>query len=223
METLKACLHLHVKGDARHSMRYSAIEAILSTKQKGFDVVALTCHDKFVYNEEIAEFGVQNGITVIPGIEKRIEKKHVIILNADIEAEKINNFKELKAYKSTHKNTFILAPHPYHLAPSCLMNKLITHIDLFDGIEWSFFYSPLINPNRKAEITAKKYNKPLIGTADVHYLDGLEYTYSLIESKSNSVTDITDALRQNKVKIITTPLSTFGLIKVIIRQFIETH
>ncbi|PIY60054.1 hypothetical protein COY95_03780, partial [Candidatus Woesearchaeota archaeon CG_4_10_14_0_8_um_filter_47_5] len=79
--------------------------------------------------------------------------------------------------------------------------------DIFDAIEYSYFYVPLINLNVFAEKLARKYNLPMIGTSDAHELDVLETTYSLIDCSELTAEAVFDAIRSNRVKIITHPVS----------------
>ena len=223
MTTLNACLHLHVKGDPHEDIKHTAEEVILKAKSLGIQVIAITCHEKVVYSDKIAQFGKKNGITVIPGIEATVEKKHVLILNADEDANSVNTFVKLASYKKSHPNCFILAPHPYYLVTSCLMGKLEKYIDLFDGIEWNYFYSNIINPNLKAMEMAKKYNKPLIGTSDVHDLKYLNPTYTAIECENTEILSIINAMKQNKVKLITKKFSSLKLFHLLWVVYKATH
>jgi len=219
MKNFKAALHLHVKGDPEENIKHTAKEAVLQAKELGFEVIAITCHNKVVYPEGIKEFGEKHDVTVIPGIEATVEKKHVIILNTKEEANNVTTFAKLKKYKEKHSECFIMAPHPFHYTRECLGRKLKEHIDLFDGIEWNYFYSLSINPNLKARELAKKYNKPLIGTSDIHTLKYFDPTYCVIKAKSRTIPDLIEALKNNQIELITKSFSNFRLIHILWELF----
>ncbi len=76
---------------------------------------------------------------------------------------------------------------------------------MFDAIEYSWFFSKLINLNRKAVRIAKRYNKPIIATSDVHYIENFGKNYSLIDS-AKDIRSVFNAIKNNKVKIKSKPL-----------------
>jgi predicted metal-dependent phosphoesterase TrpH len=207
----KACLHLHVKGDPCDNIKYTGKEAILRAKELGFQVLAFTCHKKVVCTKQDIEFGKANGILVIPSIEAEIEGKELIILNVDKKVENIKTFEELREYRLKNLNTFTIAPHPFYLVPACLKNKIKKIPDLVDGIEWSYFYSKAFNPNKKAARLAKKLNKPIIGTSDVHNLDHFDHTYTIIHATELSTEAIIDSLKNNRIDLHT---KSFSFIKL---------
>lgn len=218
MQKLKACLHLHTKGDKKDPISYSPEEAIKKAKKLGFNVVSITCHDTVLFTEELKEFASNRGILLIPGIEKTIEGKHVLIINADLSAEKIETFSALADYKKAHPETLIIAPHPFHPHPLIphplsLGRKLIENIDLFDAIEHNSYTLSHINMNKKAEEIAHKHGKSLIATSDVHNLKYLDKAYMMVESEKETSKFI-EAIKQGKTRIISTPLTYFELLDI---------
>ena len=143
---------------------------------------------------------------LIPGIEKTIEGKHVLIIGL----EKIPKINKLRDLKKIHNSALVIAPHPFYPKGHSLRDKFFKHADLFHGIEHCFFYNNLLNFNKKAIKTAKEYNKPLVGTSDVHNLRFFDSTYSLIDSEKN-IKSVIDAIKENKLKIITNPISNSSL------------
>jgi predicted metal-dependent phosphoesterase TrpH len=216
---VKASLHIHVQGDPTENIKYSGFQLLDLAQARGFEVIAFTCHDKVVYSKDLAEYANFKGIVLIPGIEKTIQGKHVIILNATPETEQIQTFMELKKYKSENPNCFILAPHPFHIFGCSLGYQLIKYINLFDGIEFNYFYNWLLNPNIISKFIAKKYNKPLIGTSDVHMLEYFSATYSTIQIQEKNLNSILNSLKSNKVEITTKSFSVLELIKLILKLF----
>ena len=201
---LKASLHCHCYEDPTDRLPYCSYELIKTAAKKGFEVLAITCHKKIFWNKNLQKFAQKHNILLIPGIEAKIEGKHVLILNALPETEKLKTFTDLKKYRQTHPECLIIAPHPFFIAPPCLGQKLLQHADLFDAIEYSHYYCPQINRNKKAAQIAKKLHKPIIGTSDLHFLCDLEKTYALIQAEKN-IPSILKAIRQNHVKLVTHP------------------
>src|SRR3989338_3276593 len=111
--SLKCCLHLHTLGDAADIISYTPEEAIVHASKQGFDVVAITCHNIIIWSEKLSEYAAKRGILLISGIEKTIEKKHVLILNTRKNAEKIETFEQLREYKAANPESCIIAPHPF--------------------------------------------------------------------------------------------------------------
>ena len=149
--------------------------------------MALTCHEKLVYSREYAEYAASRNILLIPGIEAKIEGKDVVVLNPDQNIEKVRTFDEMREYKKLNPQIFVMAPHPYCPHPlwkgkRSLGRKLVENIDVFDGIEMTWFASTFMNSNAKAGEAAKKYNLPFIATADVHFFNFIHRYYVEIEA-----------------------------------------
>jgi predicted metal-dependent phosphoesterase TrpH len=216
---IKAALHLHIDLDNVEHIGYSGFQAIDKAYQEGFKVLAFTCHDTYIDVSPFQEYANKYGILVIPGIEKTINHQHVIILNCQKDALEIENFEQLSNYKSSNPDCFILAPHPYYKTRECLGKNLLKWIYLFDGIEFSYCYHKLINPNIKAIKVAAENNKTLIGTSDIHFLDYFTNTYTVVNlNKELTVQNFIQSLKKNQVEIITKSFSLLGLIKLIYKM-----
>ena len=201
---LKTNLHFHTNEDSEDkSIKYSFKQGIDIASKLGFEVIALTCRQKIIFSPEHENYAREKNILLISGVERLIEKSHILILNAHKEAENINTFSQLKEYRLAHKESFIIAPHPYFIYKS-LNKKLEKYIELFDAIESSWFYSKVINLNKKAELIAFKYNLPLIATSDTHFIENLNKSYDLIEAEKN-IASIFEAIKNKKFKNINPP------------------
>lgn len=203
---LKVDLHLHANEDNdHHRLSYTSKELIAKAAEQGFEVLALTFHGDVHYNKTLVNYAKQKNILLIPGIEKLIEKKEVLIYNiTQKESKKLKTFDDLRKLKQK-KNILIIAPHPYYIIRSCLGSKLEQNIDLFDAIEYSHYYLKYLNFNKKAVKIAKKYSIPMIGTSDTHYLPQLGSTYTIIDSKKN-LKDIFKAIRNKQVLVKSKPI-----------------
>ena len=222
IKMLKAQLHIHTKEDPddNNFVKYTAKELIYFASKQNFEVLAITCHNKVVFDEKIQEYAQQKDILLIPAVERAIDGKHVLIYNiSENESQKINSFEDLESWRNEKKTqnqpTLVIAAHPFFHSPTCLKNKIIEHLDLFDAWEYSFFYTRLFNPNKKMVKLSRKYSKPILGNADVHKLTDLNRTYSLINSEKN-IASFFKAIKNNQIKVITKPLSIFHFLKTIL-------
>lgn len=218
---IKTALHVHVKGDPIDKIPYDFKELIDHASNLGFQAIAITCHKHIFPISKAKKYGQKKGILIIPGAEVEIENKHVIILNPSKEVLKIKTFSQLRKYKSFHKKSFIIAPHPYYPMTNCLHKKLEKNIDLFDAIEFNYFYTNLIDFNKKALKIAKTYNKPVVGTSDCHTLKVLDSTFSEIEiPDSSKLTEklLFDTIKSNRINVITQPLSVLKCASILIEM-----
>ena len=218
---LKAQLHIHTKEDPQdyRFVRYSAKELINRAAERGFDVLAITCHNRVVYNQELKDYAQKRNILLIPAVERTIQGKHVLIYNInEEESRQITSFEKLKQWRekkqNENKSFLVVAAHPFFFGSSCLKNNIIKHFGLFDAWEYSFFYTKIFNANKKMLKLARKYQKPIIGNSDVHKMPDLDRTYSMINS-DKKMGSVFQAIKNNQVKVKTTPLSLPHFVKTI--------
>jgi len=209
---LKANLHFHTAEDPKHQLTYTIKDGIDHAVSLGFNVLAVTCHRSYVCDIDDIEYAASKGIMLIPGIESDIyddhksrNQSHVIILNSNPNVEKIHTFDELREYKKKYPEIFILAPHPYFYGPFSLHDNLEEHIDLFDAVEHSWFYSQFFNRNKKAAEIAKRHNKPFIATSDTHFFDFFDMNYTIVDAKEKTPEAFFEAIRNYKYENVTTP------------------
>lgn len=210
---LKTNLHFHTSDDPRDYIAYSTKEGIDRAAALGFKVLALTCHTKVVWTSEYADYAEERGITLLSGIECELgettgERRHVVLLNCDHDAERIRTFHDLEHYKKEHGDVFVLAPHPYYPHPVrtiSLMEYTDRYAHLFDAIEHSWFYSKRLNKNRPAIETARRHNLPLIATSDTHFMDFLDTDHCVVEAETCAPKDIFDSLRAKRFRNVTRP------------------
>lgn len=209
MPILKAQLHTHTKQDPREKITYTERELIDHAANLDYQILAITCHNVMIFNEQLADYAKEKGILLIPGIEKSIEKKHVLILNATVEAQHINTFKQLRKYKKQHPESLIVAAHPFFWHRHSLKHKLIENIDLFDVIEDNYLCCERFNWwNRKARQVAKEFNLPVIGTSDTHMLKYMDNAYSLIDCDEKTPEAVIKAIKNHKVQVVSEYLRT---------------
>lgn len=215
MRKLKAQLHVHTRQDPVDNIKHTEKQKIDHAAACGYDVMAITCHNVVIFNEDLKKYAEEKRILLIPAIEKSIQRKHVLILNADIEAQKINSFEDLRKYKEEHPDCFVVAAHPYYPGWISLKKRLEEHIDLFDAIEHSWYHSKRINRyNKKARATAEKHGLPMLATSDNHLLPYFDHAYSIVEADKD-IHSIFQAIRGNKVKTVSHGLNPWKMFCVV--------
>ncbi|MBD3313765.1 hypothetical protein GF345_04955 [Candidatus Woesearchaeota archaeon] len=218
-QMLKIDLHTHAGKDRDHALAYSPRQLIDRTAKLGYDILSITNHETLTFSKDIKDYAKKRGILLIPGIEKRIENKEVIILNADKKAENLRTFRDLKRYRET-KDVFVMAPHPFYPDPKALHSRLAENIELFDSIEFSHFYLSWWTFNSRAAEIAEKHRLPLIGTSDCHMFEQLNRTYTLAESEKN-IQSLFESLRKRKIKLVTEPLGLIEAIRIITALYLK--
>jgi predicted metal-dependent phosphoesterase TrpH len=209
---LKADLHLHSGDDPLDYITYSNKEMIDHAAEQGFEVMAITNHDFMSHRTELADYAAGRGIVLVPGVEATIENRHVLLYNFDYWAGPPRTFNDLYQLRRDNPQMLIIAPHPFFPSQFCLQRKLLDHIELFDGIEYSHFYMKKMNFNRKAANLALRLPRTLVGTSDAHFLWQMGVTYSYIEAKEKSVPAVLDAVREGRVDVATRPLPVVDIL-----------
>ncbi len=204
---LKAELHAHCSLDPvdYRVCSYSAEELISEAAKLGYDVLAITCHNRDIWSRELSEYAESMGITLIPGMEVSTEgPRHVLTYNFRTGSENLNTLAKIRAL--AREDTLVIAPHPYFPSRLCLGSRLQRNADVFDAVENSGFYLPGIDFNRRGRRIAHEQRKPLVGNGDVHMLWQLGRTFTWIYSEP-SVVPILKAVKEGKVRVESTPLA----------------
>jgi len=201
---LKADFHIHTREDPHDFIRYTAVELLHEAARQGFQVIALTCHNKRIHTEDLRRRAADLGILLIPGVEAAIEGKHTLLLDMPYSRLRVRTFAHVRALK--RDGGLVIAPHPFFPAPKCLGSKLQENLDLFDAIEFSHFYTRRLDFNRRAVEYARRMDMPLLGTSDCHRLWQLGTTYTLVEAEEKTVPAVFAAIQAGRVRVVTAPL-----------------
>jgi hypothetical protein len=203
---LKVELHAHSADDPLDRIPYSTRELIDRAAALGYQALAVTLHDRQLDVRPHAEYAAERGVTLIPGIERTIEGKHVLLLNFRHGAESVAGFEDLARLKQ-REDGLVVAPHAFFPHPSCLRGLMDVHAPLFDAVEWNAMFTASLNFNEAAERWARRHGKPLVGNGDVHRLRQLGTTYSLVDAEPTAGA-ICAAIRAGRVTVHATPLSS---------------
>jgi len=204
---LKIDLHTHTADDPADRIPYQTHELIDRAAELGFDCLAITLHDRQLDIERFRAYAALRRIVLIPGIERTIEGRHVLLLNYSRAAESIDSFDELARLRQRERG-LVIAPHPFFPAFSALRGALTRHAHLFDAVEWNGMFTRTLNFNVPGERWALRHGKPLVGNGDVHRLEQLGKTYSLVDAEPNPAS-ICEAIAAGRVRVVATPHSTF--------------
>jgi predicted metal-dependent phosphoesterase TrpH len=202
---LKVELHAHTSDDPVDEIPHSTHQLIDCAAQLGYDALAITLHERQLDVRPFASYAAARGVTLIRGIERTIEGRHVLLLNFSPATEGVQTFEDLAQLKSRESGV-VIAPHPYFPIGASLREMMDRHAHLFDAVEYNAMFTSALNFNRRAERWARANNKPIVGNGDVHLLRQLGSTYSLVDAEPNADA-ICTAIREGRVDVEAQPLS----------------
>jgi len=202
---LKVELHSHSSDDPVDAIPHSARELIDRAAALGYHALAITLHEKQLDVDPLRDYASARGITLIPGVERTIQGKHVLLINFTAAAEAVTSFADLARLKQRERGV-VIAPHPFYPYPNCLHGSMDRHATLFDAVEFNAMYARGADFNRAAVRWAAKHGKPMVGNGDVHRLVQLGTTYSLIDADPDPQS-ICDAIRESRLEVRTGPLT----------------
>lgn len=217
---LKVDLHLHTGDDPVDHIAYSATDLVDRAAGLGFDALAITLHDRQFEDARLTAYARERGILLIPGVERTIRRRHVLLLNFPAAAvAAVRSFDDLAPLKASRAGV-IIAPHPFFPDRSCLRSTLDACADVFDAVEWSYFWTRLTNFNARAARWAREHGKPIVGNSDLHDLRQLGRTYSLVDAPADAAA-ICAAIREGRVAHRTEPVPVFELADVFTRMMLR--
>jgi predicted metal-dependent phosphoesterase TrpH len=210
MPIVKAELHSHTDADPEDRIGYSTQDLIDRALTLGYGALAITLHDRhFEPPRDLAADAVRRGLTLLPSIECTVEGRHVLLVNFPAESARATTFEAVRSLKRRHPDGLVVAPHPWFPLGKGLGPVLMErHADLWDAVEVNAFYTRLVDFNRRARTWAAARNVPLVGNGDVHRLEQLGHTYSLVDVDGLvTPTSLCAAIRGGRVRMGSRPLS----------------
>jgi predicted metal-dependent phosphoesterase TrpH len=197
---LKVDFHTHTGDDPVDRISYSTTDLIDRAAALGYDALAITLHDRQLDVRPLAAYAADRGIVLIPGIERTIEGRHVLLINFRRGTDAVRTFADLERLKAASRGepVLVIAPHPFFPLGSCLQEQMDRHADLFDAVEYNAMFTPMLNFNRRAVDWARAHGKPIVGNGDVHRLRQLGTTFSRVDALPDPDA-ICDAVRRGRV------------------------
>jgi predicted metal-dependent phosphoesterase TrpH len=212
-DVLKVDLHLHTAEDPVDYILHDAHELIDRAAGLGFDALAITLHGKQLADPLVFAHARERRLILLPGIEQSIEGCHVVLINFPQDTEGIRTFDQLAALKA-RTDGIVIAPHPFFPHGSSLGRRLEERPELFDAVEWSYFWTGGINFNARAARWAAKPGKAIVGNSDLHDLRQLGRTYSKVFAEPDPGA-ICHAIREGRVSLETSPVPKSELTRVL--------
>jgi hypothetical protein len=218
---LKVDLHAHTADDPVDYIPHTTTALIDHAANLGFDAIAVTLHDRQLDVREYREYARERGVVLIPGVERTICGKHVLLLDFPPVAASVNSFEEVARLKARFGG-LVVAPHPFYPAASCLRGLMDRFEALFDAVEISYFYTRRLDFNRAAARWAERHGRPLVGNSDTHMLSQVGKTYSMVDAAPDADA-IVEAIRQGRVDVETEPLAMIEAASFLARLALQGH
>jgi predicted metal-dependent phosphoesterase TrpH len=209
---LKVELHAHTADDPLDAIPHTTAQLIDRAAEMSYDALAITLHDQQLDLGPYRNYAASRGITLIPGIERTIEGKHVLLLNFKRGAEEVQTFDDLASLKRRETGV-VIAPHPFFPGSTCLRGRMDRHADLFDAVEYNAMFTASLNFNITARRWAAAHRKPMVGAGDVHRLRQLGTTYSRVDA-ARDPDAICAAIREGRVEVEAAPISWASAISI---------
>jgi predicted metal-dependent phosphoesterase TrpH len=209
---VKVELHTHTADDPVDRIPHTALQLIDRAVELGYDALAITLHEHQLNLARFAPYASDRGLVLIPGVERTIEGKHVLLLNFASGAEDVQTFDDLARLKASRPG-LVIAPHPYFPARTCLRGDLHRHAELFDAVEINAMFTRELDFNARGERWARRHGKPLVGNCDVHRLVQLGSTYSLVDALPDADA-ICQAIAAGRVVVESAPLAWSEAVRI---------
>ncbi len=205
---IKADFHIHTGDDPADTISYTTFELIDRAAELGYGAIAITLHDAQLEGAAYRAYAASRGIVLISGIERTVAGRHVLLLNFSRAAAGVATFDDLARLKRAEPGGLVIAPHPYFPASKSLLGDLERHANLFDAVEYNAMFTPIVNFNVLAARWARRHGKPMVGNGDVHRLEMLGTTYSLVDAAPDAAS-ICSAVKAGRVTVVATPHTLF--------------
>jgi hypothetical protein len=184
---------------------HSPEQLISRAAELGYEILAITCHNKDVWTEDLADYARNLGIVLVPGMEVAVERtRHTLVYNFHTGPQNLNTLDKIR--NRSRQDTLVIAPHAFFPGFTCLRGLLEKNPDVFDAIEYSGFQIQGLDYNRRSVVFSKETGKPLVGFGDIHYLWQLGRTFTWIYAEPD-LQSIISAIKQGLVRIQISPLS----------------
>jgi predicted metal-dependent phosphoesterase TrpH len=203
---MKVELHAHTSDDPGDRVPHSTGALLARASASGYGALAITLHNRWFDPAPWDSRARALGLTLLSGIEKGIEGRHLLAINVPREVEQARTFDDLRAIKRRAPDSLFVAPHPFYPIPSALGGLMDELIDLIDLVEINAMYTSSLDFNRKARAWAAAHGVPLVGNCDLHRLDQLGSTWTEVEAEPTPEA-ICRALKAGRGVVHTAPIS----------------
>jgi predicted metal-dependent phosphoesterase TrpH len=215
---LKVELHAHTDLDPEDRIPHTTRDLIDRAADLGYHAVAVTLHDRYFDPAPHAAHARERGVLLLAGIERTVSRRHVLLVNFGPECASVRTFDDVARLKAA-SGGLVVAPHPFYPTTSAMGRELNAQVALVDAIELNAMYTRHVDFNRRAVAWARANDKPLVGNSDVHRLEQMGTTFSLVDADP-SPDAICEAIRRGRVEVRTEPLSLIRAVSTFTRMVI---
>jgi predicted metal-dependent phosphoesterase TrpH len=203
---IKVELHAHTSDDPGDRIPHSTEALLDHAGACGYGALAITLHNRWFDPSPWSARADRLGITLLSGIEKGIEGKHILVINVPRVVEDARTFDDLRTLKRGAPDSLFVAPHPFYPISSALGPLMDELADLVDAVEINAMYTSSLDFNRKARTWAAARSLPLVGNCDLHRLDQLGSTWTEVDARPEPDA-ICRAIKSGRANVRTAPLS----------------
>ena len=214
---IKVELHAHTSDDPADRIPHSTLALLERASASGYGALAITLHNRWFDPSPWDSHARTLGVTLLSGIEKSIEGRHILAINVPREVEQARTFDDLRAIKRHAPDSLYVAPHPFYPIPSALGPLMDDLSDLIDVVEINAMYTSSLDFNRKARAWAAAHGVPLVGNCDLHRLDQLGSTWTEVDAEPDADA-ICRAIKAGRVVVRTSPLSWARAVWTMVRM-----
>jgi predicted metal-dependent phosphoesterase TrpH len=202
---LKIELHTHTDEDPADALPHGTRDLIDRAASLGYDALAITLHERYFDPAPHQAYATSRGLLLLSGIEASIGGRHVLLINFPPEAAAVRTFEDLRRLKA-RTNGLVVAPHAFYPTPSALRSRMDEQADLIDAVEINAMFTRSIDFNAAAIAWARAHGKPLVGNTDLHLLEQMGTTFSLVDAERHPDA-ICAAIKAGRVSVMRAPLS----------------
>lgn len=203
---LKVELHAHTALDPSDYILHSTRELIDRAAELDYRGLAITLHDRYYDPAEDEQYARGKRVVLIAGIERTIQRRHMLLLNFPPECSAVNTFEDLRGLRARHPRGLVIAPHAFYPTRTAIGADATRHADVIDAIEVNSMFISWLNFNRRAIAWARAHGKPLVGNTDLHLLEQMGRTYTLVDAEPTADA-ICAAIKAGRVELRSEGLS----------------
>lgn len=221
---LKVDLHNHTADDPYDRIPHTTRELIDRASALHYDAIAITLHDLQYDTSRLQDYAAARGLTLVPGIERTIRGRHVLLINFPAHATReVTDYAHIDALKARYPNGLVIVPHPFFPLSNCMRDWTDRYRHLFDAVEYNGCYARAVNFNRAVPAWAQTHGLPLVGGSDTHRLMAFGSTYTLVDTDDRTPDAICGAIRSGRVELRTAPLPLPTLVEYLGRMVLGGH
>jgi predicted metal-dependent phosphoesterase TrpH len=205
VSVVKVELHAHTDQDPADRIGHTTNQLIDHAASLGYGAMAITLHDRYFDPTRYAAYARERGVVLLAGVERTLDRRHVLLINFPKESAEVRSFADIAALKR-RSNGLVVAPHPFYPLASALGSTLDRERGVIDAVEVNAMFIRGFDFNRRALAWAKTNGVPLVGNTDLHLLEQMGTTYSLVDADPDPDA-ICEAIRQGRVEVRREPLN----------------